>query len=142
MVTKAQKRLLVRRLAEKDAHLGQAFSLWALKAHEGISQRDLAERLGVAPPTVNIMLKKMEKAGLIERRADAQDQRYTRIYLTELGRARHSELEAIHAEVVRATVGDMSDEEQRELERLLGVVARNLAAADMQPTTDDEEAES
>lgn len=128
-VMTAQKQLLSRRLAEKNAHLGQAFSLWVLSTHEGMSQSDLADTLNVARPTVTIMLQKMEKAGLVERRPDENDNRFVRIYLTEQGRALHAQLRAVHAGVVRDTIAPLSDADQRDLERLLGLVQANIAAA-------------
>ncbi len=128
-VMHAQKQLMMRKLGEQDAHFGQAFSLWVLSEHEGMSPSDLADVLNVRRPTVTIMLRKMEKAGLLERRADKQDQRYVHIYLTDAGRALHSKLQAVHAGVVETTVGDMSEDDQRELERLLRYVEENLNAA-------------
>ncbi|MDH4139277.1 MAG: MarR family transcriptional regulator [Coriobacteriia bacterium] len=128
-VMHAQKQLFVRKLGDKDTHPGQAISLWMLSENEGISQGDLAEKLGVARPTVTIMLKKMEKAGLIERRADESDQRSKRIFLTQAGRSLHANLKAVHAEVVEFTIGQMSEDDQRELERLLRIIEENLTAA-------------
>lgn len=128
-VMRAQKQLMMSRLAEKDAHLGQAFTLWTLTEHEGMNPSELANILGVKRPTVTIMLRKMEKAGLVERRADEHDQRFTRVYLTDAGRALHSELQAVHSEIVETTVGEMSEDDQRELERLLRIVEANLTQA-------------
>lgn len=128
-VTRAQKHLLLRSLAEKDTHPGQAIMLWMLSEHEGASQSELADTLDVARPTVTIMLHKMEKAGLIERRRDEKDRRCLRIHLTDAGRELHADLETVHADVVEATVGSMSDPDLAELERLLAMVEANLAAA-------------
>ena len=44
-----------------------------LSVNDGITQRDLAEALHVARPTVTKMLNAMEKAGLVRRRPDAAD---------------------------------------------------------------------
>jgi len=135
-VMTAQKQLLSRRFAEKNAHMGQALSLWVLSAHDGMSQSDLADALNVARPTVTIMLQKMERAGLVERRPDENDNRYVRIYLTGEGRALHAELQAVHAGVVRDTIAPLSDTDQRDLERLLGLVQANIAAAQEGATED------
>jgi len=125
----AHKQLLMRRLAEKNAHLGQAFTLAVLARHEAVNPSELAGILGVRRPTVTIMLKKMERAGLVERRADEQDQRYMRVYLTQSGRELHQELEAVLTEISELTVGDMPDSDQLELERLLYSVESNLTEA-------------
>jgi DNA-binding MarR family transcriptional regulator len=75
---KLNGRLLGRTMAGHGGHPGQAGCLWALGSGEGISQRELAEKVGLAPPTVTAMLQKMERGGLIERTGDENDQRVTR----------------------------------------------------------------
>lgn len=123
------KHVFMRRLAEKGTHPGQAMSLWMLAKHDGMTQRDLADLLHVSRPTVTVMLQKMEKAGLIERRVDETDQRYTRLHLTPAGRRLHERILTVHADIVDATVARMTEADQRELERLLGILADNLASA-------------
>lgn len=67
-------------------HPGQPPMLWHIFKDEGLSQKELASRLKVKPPTVNVSLQRMEKADYICRRQDEKDQRVSRIYLTEKGR--------------------------------------------------------
>ncbi len=125
----AHRQLMMRRLAEHDAHPAQTFCIKALSTHDGITQRDLAEMLHIARPTATVMLQKMEKAGLVERRVDEKDQRYTRIYLTERGWALHDEVHVILDEIVSTGIGPMSSEDQQEFARLLGDFAENIKAA-------------
>ncbi|HZL65308.1 MAG TPA: MarR family transcriptional regulator, partial [Thermoleophilia bacterium] len=84
--------LMMRTMAETGTHPGQAMCLRLLTVNDGISQRDLADVLNVARPTVTRMLQGMEKAGLIERRADEADQRLTRVFLTGAGRAAEKQM--------------------------------------------------
>jgi DNA-binding MarR family transcriptional regulator len=128
-VMQAHKHLMLKRLADKDTHPGQAMCLWVLAKNDGMSQRDLAQMLGVARPTVTIMLQKMEKAGLVERQSDEHDQRFTRIFITPAGKTLHEALGKVHAEVVAVTIGPMAETDQRELQRLLHVVEENIASA-------------
>ena len=67
-------------------HPGQPPMLWHIFKDEWLSQKELASRLKVKPPTVNVSLQRMEKADYICRRQDEKDQRVSRIYLTEKGR--------------------------------------------------------
>ena len=53
-----------------------------------LSQRQLAERMGVEAPTMVRHLDRLEKEGLIERRRDARDRRVTRITVTPAGSRR------------------------------------------------------
>ncbi len=66
---------------------GQPPLLHELWKEEGCSQADLAARLHIQPATVTKMLQRMEQAGFVERRPDPDDQRVSRVYLTEAGRA-------------------------------------------------------
>lgn len=126
---KLNGKLLMRTLGEKGGHPGQAGCLWAIGTREGISQRELADMVQLSPPTVTAMLQKMEKAGLIERWDDEEDQRITRIRLTETGRVLDHDLRAAHGEYIAATIGSMSVEDRRELIRLLGILSRNISTA-------------
>ena len=50
-----------------------------------LSQRQLADRMGVEAPTMVRHLDRLEREGLIERRRDARDRRVTRITVTPAG---------------------------------------------------------
>lgn len=66
-------------------HPGQISFIMLLSQHEDMSQKEIAEELQVKPPTVNVMVQRMEKAGIIGRKHDQEDQRVTRVFLTEKG---------------------------------------------------------
>src|SRR4051812_36585626 len=66
---------------------GQLPVLLALYDDDGPTQADLARRLAVEQPTMASTLARMERAGLIERRADEDDSRRARVHLTERSRA-------------------------------------------------------
>jgi MarR family transcriptional regulator, organic hydroperoxide resistance regulator len=65
---------------------GQHKLFFVLGKQGGLSQKELAEKLNIKAATITVMLNRMEKAKLIERRQDQSDQRVTRVYLTEQGR--------------------------------------------------------
>lgn len=120
-------------MAGSGSHPGQAMCLRLLSANDGASQRDVARMLHVAPPTVSKMLRGMEKAGLVERRSDAADQRLTRVYLTEAGRERSEHMGVAVGEYVNATFGTLSEDERRELARLLHKLEDSIACAGQDP---------
>jgi len=95
------------------------FCLKILAHHDGMSQRDLADKLNLSRPWITKMLQSMEKAGVVTRRADEQDQRVTRVYLTQAGRVREAELRRVWAEYLNETVGSLSEDERIQLERLI-----------------------
>lgn len=74
-----------RQMAALGLHPGQIPFIMLLSQHEDMSQKEIAEELQVKPPTVNVMVQRMEKAGIIGRKHDPDDQRVTRVFLTEKG---------------------------------------------------------
>lgn len=123
------RQLMIKTLTARGANPGQAFCLRLLAAHEGISQRDLAEMLHLARPTVTRMLQAIEKSGMVERRPDAADQRLTRVYLTAAGRDRERAVSAVASDYVDQTIGTLPAADRRELTRLLGELAESLSRA-------------
>lgn len=124
-----QRRLMATLLADEDTHPAQAGCLHVLAHQDGISQSEMAERLHVSRPTVTTMLQKMEATGVIERRPDAHDQRLTRIYLTQAGKVLVARLDAVFAQLIRAGIGPMTENDRAELRRLLGILNENLTQA-------------
>jgi len=123
------RQLMVKLMADQDAHPGQAFALRMLGANDGISQRDLAEAMQLSRPAVTTMLQRMQKAGLIDRRPDERDQRVMRTYLTDQGRELESQMRETFASYISSAFGTMSADDRRELERLLGILAENTERA-------------
>ena len=52
---------------------------------DGVTQLDIVRFTGFKPPTISIMLQKMENAGLVTRRPDEYDLRAMRVYISEKG---------------------------------------------------------
>ena len=72
-------------MQELGIYPGQIPVLGLLAHRDGLSQKEIAERLRIKPPTVNVTVQRLEKAGFLYRKADEKDQRISRIYLTEKG---------------------------------------------------------
>jgi DNA-binding MarR family transcriptional regulator len=125
----AHRQLMFRVLAGEDAHPGQALCLRMLAERDDISQRELARSLHLSAPTVTAMLQRMERAGTIVRRPDAEDQRITRVHLTPVGRARERDLRAILGRAIGGILDPIPEPDRRELERLLGVMADRATEA-------------
>nr|WP_294527836.1 MarR family transcriptional regulator [uncultured Blautia sp.] len=49
------------------------------------SQKEIAQILGVKPPTVTVSIQRLEKMGMVCRKQDEHDRRITRIHLTDKG---------------------------------------------------------
>lgn len=113
-------------LAELGVHVGQEMLLQQLWSKEGLTQSQLAEHLCAEPPTVTKMLQRMEQAGLIERRADPEDARMSRVFLTDQGRALQAPIEHCWSIVEGRVTAGMTSEERLLLRRLLVQARHNL----------------
>lgn len=107
-------------------HRGQHFVLHVLWREEGITHSELAARSSVQPATITNALKRMEKAGLVERRRDTEDERVSRVYLTEAGRNIRSKVEDAFLDFEAQALAGLSEEEIATLRELLLKVQKNL----------------
>jgi DNA-binding MarR family transcriptional regulator len=123
------RQLFMRLAADKGGHPGRTVILGMLAGNEGISQKDLAEKMHLARPTITIMLQKMEAEGLIERWDDPEDQRLTRIRLTDDGRSQGKDMGDAYACYVNTTIGKLSEDDRAEFARLLGLMSDNITCA-------------
>ncbi|MDW8802156.1 MarR family transcriptional regulator [Clostridium sp. A1-XYC3] len=105
---------------------GQPPMLYALHRKNGQSQRELAEKLKIKPATITVMLSRMEKAGLVERKQDPDDQRISRVYLTDQGQEVWREVSEVVKIINNDCFNNFTSEEQILLRRLLMQVRDNL----------------
>ena len=111
---------------ELGLYRGQPFLLAVLWDQEGITHSALARRMRVSPATVTNTIKRMEKAGFVERRPDAEDQRVSHVHLTDAGRAIRERVDGQWQEIEARVFGSFSDDEQAMLRALLGRVRAEL----------------
>ena len=114
------------RLASLGLHVGQEMVLVELWAEDGLRGGELAARLGVEPPTVTKMLRRLEGCGLVSRRQDPDDARSFRVYLTDEGRSLEEPVCRLWGEVEERTFAGVSAGERRTLLRLLTKVRANV----------------
>ena len=112
-------------LAHTTAHLSRynlstsQFAILEALYHLGtLSQRALAEKLLKSTGNVSIVLKNMEKRGLIERHRDPDDNRYMRVSITDVGRELIGGMFATHVSGIVAEMSVLTTVEQEELARL------------------------
>lgn len=128
--------LMLRALAADGTPPGQAMLLRLLAAHEGATQRELADMLHLSAPTVTAMLKRMERHGTIARTPDPSDQRVTRVRLTRTGREKERGLRIVLAARFGRLLVGMPEAERRELARLLDDFADRMADDEARPGDD------
>ena len=105
---------------------GQPSVLQALWEQEGLMHTDLAHRLQVQPATITKMLQRMEKAGFVERRPDPDDQRVSRVYLTEAGRSVQADVQEVWRQLEEEAFAGFTLEERVLLRRFFLDIRENL----------------
>ncbi len=105
---------------------GQPPVLFALWEQEGLAHTELARRLRVTPATITKMIQRMEKAGFVERRPDPEDQRISRVYLTDAGRAIEPRVKQVWHTLESETFDGFTSDERILLRGFLLQVRENL----------------
>ena len=107
-------------------HPGQIPMIFKLFKHKELNQKELAEKTCVKPSTITIMLRKMEKSGLIEKKTDKNDRRIYIVSLTEKGSDIVKKLSSLIENLEENSLKGISEEEQDILFRLLDKILTNL----------------
>ncbi|HHV82944.1 MAG TPA: MarR family transcriptional regulator [Tepidanaerobacter syntrophicus] len=115
-----------RSFQKRGVYPGQPPLLFALYKNDGQSQAELARSLKMKAPTVTIMLKRMEKAGLVKRVQDEADQRIVRVYITEYGRKLCKSIYAEIQSIEEKMFSGLSEEEKSILNRFFKKIRDNL----------------
>lgn len=116
---------------------GQETVLKSLAEADGRTMGELATALSVRPPTVTKMVARLGAQGFVERRASDGDARLARVYLTEAGRTRTEEIDAVWRQLEKQSLRGLDAKDRKRLRKLLRQVARNLAG-DVDPVADDD----
>jgi DNA-binding MarR family transcriptional regulator len=113
-------------LEELGLYRGQPPVLFALWEREGATHGELATQLHVKPATITKMIKRMEKAGFVERRSDPDDERVSRVYLTDEGRSIRTQVERVWRTLDKETFREINAEERELLRRFFLQMRENL----------------
>lgn len=113
-------------LDELGLYRGQHRILFALWKQDGLTHTELSEYAHVKPATITTTIQRMEAAGLIERRHDAEDQRISRVFLTETGRGLQRDVEKMSEKIEGEVFAEITQQEQMLLRRLFLQMRDNL----------------
>lgn len=125
-ICKAHRNWAEQELATVGLHVGQEMLLSLLWQEDGLTQSDLAQRLGVQPATVCKMLGRMEAGGLIATRRDERDSRISRVYLSDEGQAFQQALTDAWARLETHLLAGFTADEVIVLRQVLTRLAENL----------------
>ena len=103
--------------------VGQFDVLAQVGAHEGITQKELAEKLLVTKSNVCQIVRRMEERGLVSRR---QEGRAKRLFLTEEGHRLFEEVVPSKEELIDRLLSSVPSEDHDVLSKTLGRLDRAL----------------
>jgi len=116
------------RLAPYEIPVGMWYFFRALWEEDGLTQRELSQRVGSMEPTTVEQLRNMERRGYIERRRSVDDRRKMHVHLTPSGRALKTQLMPFAIDVNRVALDGLSDGEIGFLRLVLDRIRSNLDA--------------
>jgi DNA-binding MarR family transcriptional regulator len=119
-------RCLQPRIAREGVSIGMWFVLRMLWDEDGMTQRELGERVGINGPTMVTALNSMERAGLVKRVHNQVDRRKINVFLTKRGCDLKSKLWPMAAEVLALGLSGLSRGEVQSLNKMLAQVRTNL----------------
>ena len=125
---RAFTKILQARISAHGVTIGQWYFLRVLWDEDGLTQRELSQRVGMMEPTTVTALNGMEKRGYVQRVRNTEDKRKVNIYLTDKGRALRNVLLPHAIDVNIRSVAGVSLEDVETVRRTLHAMKRNLEA--------------
>jgi MarR family transcriptional regulator for hemolysin len=123
-------RLLRTYADHKASQLGMTRAKWAVLARldrfEGLKQAELAEMLDLQPISLTRLLDGLAENGLIERRADPDDRRAKRLYLTPAARPVLERLTELGEDLMAEALAGLDRDEVAAMLTSLATVKENL----------------
>lgn len=120
---------LIRPLRRADMTPEQYWLLRHLRCNGPLNLGELAQALGITTSSATIACKRLEKAGLLARTRQTDDERIVLISLTEQGSTLIDTWRQQKREAIAQLLGVLNQQEQEELQSL---IERLLAAAETQ----------
>ena len=112
--------------AEYDLNRAQSGILFALHQEDSMSQKELANRLNVRPPSITSMINKMDQEGYITRKAYEHEQRVMRLTLAQKGKDCIDYVIKTAEKLEEIVFEGMTAEEKMLFRRLLLQILENL----------------
>ena len=115
---------------ELRSKVGVTFGQWKiivmLSEQDGLTQKEIADRIGVEGPTLIPMIDKMEKDGFLRREADPDDRRNNKIRRTQKAEVMWEKMTECVLEVRKRAMKNIRPEEVDILREVLNKIYDNL----------------
>jgi DNA-binding MarR family transcriptional regulator len=100
-----------------------------IAASDGCGVQDIAEGLGLTPPTVSVGVKRLEYSGFLKRKPNPQDKRAVQFFLTAKGQSAQQQAQGFRRKKMEIILSGLAPEEQ---EILLSLLEKALQTAESQ----------
>ncbi|MBI0539024.1 MarR family transcriptional regulator [Roseomonas sp. KE2513] len=132
------QREIATRIQPFGVTLGAWYMLRVVWEEDSLTQRELAQRVGMAEPTAVIALRSMEAQGWIQRLRSETDQRKIHVNLTPTGRDLREALLPVAHDVNRRITRGLTADETTFFRALLKRAADSFAAEQAEPSVRNE----
>jgi len=105
---------------------GQAVLLMVLSRGDGLTHSEIANILEFSPAAATKIIKRMEQEGYVRREADPDDERVSRVYLLDKGRAMIEEIRSVFAALNHAMFEGIPEADLAQLRHQLTCMQANL----------------
>lgn len=96
-----------------------------LRSDQPITQRELADLMGLREPTMVRLIDRMEKNGLLERQPSKHDRRQNNLVLTKKGKEINEKISAIIERLTENAVKDIPAEDILTFKRVFNQIVEN-----------------
>jgi DNA-binding MarR family transcriptional regulator len=117
---------MTRGLDDRGLTRTRATALWTMARHEPLTQRAVADLLGVTPRNVTKLVDALEQDGFVTRAAHATDRRAVLVLLTEKGKAAAARMDTEADAFARDLFGDLPANDLATLVRILTTVTARI----------------
>ncbi len=118
---------------ELRRNAGVTLSQWrvvgALVLQPGLTQKEIADKMGIEGATLVPVIDKMEKDGLLKRKPDLIDRRANRIYLTSKADSLWESMTECALKIRRSSTKNISDNDIQITLDTLRKISKNLATS-------------
>ena len=125
--TRSFQRSLQLRLFEHDVPFGHWTFLRVLWEHDGLTQKQLSDEVGVMEPTTFTVVRAMELRGWTVRQQKVTNRKNVHVFLTDEGRALKAKLVPLAEEVNRVGIAHLSAQDVATARSVLLAIITNLA---------------
>jgi len=113
--------------------VGVTLSQWrvvgSLVLHPGLTQKELANKIGIEGPTLVPIIDKMEKQGLLKRKTDSTDRRMNRIFLTSKADSLWESMTECALKIRRSSTRNISESDLQITLDTLRKISKNLISS-------------